>query len=161
MSDIVFRITNSAKEDIALHLEPWGEQYVMSTGSACTVKANGPDRHAGTRIRRGKVNCVRLVWFSRNNLQDRVNASSEVFSVTFATGPDALLLRFDSHELSRTIVVCLLAVNASYLDRTLRQNIIHRSKRELPAADMAINREIPFARNPIQHRHLQSQVFHV
>ena len=43
MSEIIFRITNSAKEDIALHLEPWGEQHVISSGVAYKVEAKGPD----------------------------------------------------------------------------------------------------------------------
>jgi hypothetical protein len=43
VSEIVFRITNSVKEDITLHLEPWGEEYIMSNGVAYKVEAKGPD----------------------------------------------------------------------------------------------------------------------
>jgi len=43
VSEIVFRITNSVKEDITLHLEPWGEQYIMASGVAYKVEAKGPD----------------------------------------------------------------------------------------------------------------------
>ena len=43
VSKLALRITNSITEEITLHLEPWGEQYVMKPGSLLMVTATGPD----------------------------------------------------------------------------------------------------------------------
>jgi hypothetical protein len=43
VSEIAIRITNSSRENMMLHLEPWGEQYTMSVGATFKVEAEGPD----------------------------------------------------------------------------------------------------------------------
>jgi len=43
VSDFAFRITNSSKDDLELHLEPWGEKYNMTPGAVFKVQATGPD----------------------------------------------------------------------------------------------------------------------
>ena len=43
MSQVAFRITNSAEKDITLDLEPWSQQYTMSSGVSYRVEAGGPE----------------------------------------------------------------------------------------------------------------------
>jgi hypothetical protein len=38
------RLQNSAKAEITLHLEPWGEQLRMPAGTTFEVVVTGPDR---------------------------------------------------------------------------------------------------------------------
>lgn len=60
-------------------------------------------------------------------------------------------MRLDFHKFFRAIVVRLLAVDTSELDRTFGQTILCGSEGELPTAQVAMNREIPFTFNPFEH----------
>lgn len=43
VSEIAVRITNSFKDEVELHLEPWGEQYKIQSGASIKVEVNGPN----------------------------------------------------------------------------------------------------------------------
>ena len=43
ITEIALRITNSLKQDLTVHLEPWGEQYKMAAGVTLKIEAKGPD----------------------------------------------------------------------------------------------------------------------
>jgi hypothetical protein len=60
-------------------------------------------------------------------------------------------LRLYSQKFFRAVVIGLLALNTSKLNRTLGEGILRGTKRKLPTADVAMYREIPLARNPFQH----------
>ena len=42
-NQIALRITNSLNDVLTVHLEPWGEQYIMAPGKSFTVEAKGPN----------------------------------------------------------------------------------------------------------------------
>ena len=70
---------------------------------------------------------------------------------TLAFWNNILFLRLDSHKLVRTVAVRLLTINTDEFDWTVGQRIIDRTEGELPAANVAVNCEVPLVRNPFQH----------
>lgn len=57
-----------------------------------------------------------------------------------------------SQEFFLTIVVGVVAVNTCELDWTFRKTIICASEGKLPAAQVAVDREIPLTIIPFEHR---------
>ena len=50
------RIRNGGSADIELHLEPWGDQFVLEPGASVDVIARGPgDGHLELESRDGRV----------------------------------------------------------------------------------------------------------